>query len=199
MHSAGAPSQEPGCGWWDSNPHGPRPRALRVPCVCQFRHTRTAIRQLATAGSSDAARQRTLPLAEGQDAGGLGSGDNQFSAARGRNVAEGERTAQNSSRCNGPVIALAIRYQAGVVSCLRPPRAGTGTSIAVPADGLGDRLRALYDHRARDRVLYLKADAELRFGRVQQAVEIARASGVRVVAAVTEQRSTAGGSSRRSR
>ena len=76
---------------------------------------------------------------------------------------------------------------------------GTGTSIAVPADGLGDRLRALYDHRARDRVLYLKADAELRFGRVQQAVEIARRSGVRVVAAVTEQRSTAGGSSRRSR
>ena len=77
--------------------------------------------------------------------------------------------------------------------------AGTGTSIAVPADGLGDRLRALYAHRARDRVLYLKADAELRFGRVQQAVEIARRSGVRVVAAVTEQRSTAGGSSRRSR
>ncbi|PYO70744.1 MAG: hypothetical protein DMD71_01000 [Gemmatimonadetes bacterium] len=76
---------------------------------------------------------------------------------------------------------------------------GTGTSIAVPADGLGDRLRALYDHRARDRVLYLKADAELRFGRVQQAVEIARRSGVRVVAAVTEQRSTAAGSSRRSR
>jgi len=76
---------------------------------------------------------------------------------------------------------------------------GTGTSIAVPADGLGDRLRALYDHRARDRVLFLKADAELRFGRVQQAVEIARRSGVRVVAAVTEQRSTAAGSSRISR
>ena len=76
---------------------------------------------------------------------------------------------------------------------------GTSTSITVPADGLGDRLRGLYAHRARDRVLYLKADAELRFGRVQQAVAIARRSGVRVVAAVTEQRSTAGGSSRRSR
>jgi len=66
--------------------------------------------------------------------------------------------------------------------------AGVNTLLPIPADALSARLRSLYAHRTQDRVLYLKADAALRFGSVQQAIEIARRSGVRVVATVTEQR-----------
>ena len=62
----------------------------------------------------------------------------------------------------------------------------------VSTDALRDRLRALYAHRAKDRILYLKADSDLPFGVLQEAIEIARTSGVRVVAAVTEQRTQPG-------
>lgn len=49
-------------------------------------------------------------------------------------------------------------------------------------------LAALYGDRTRDRILYLKADSTLPFGEVEQAMWIARRSGVRVVAAVSERR-----------
>ena len=69
---------------------------------------------------------------------------------------------------------------------------GVGPSVNAPqvigADALRDRLGALYAHRTKDRILYLKADTDLPFGVLQDAIEIARTSGVRVVAAVTEQR-----------
>jgi hypothetical protein len=61
-----APGQAPdgpGCGWWESNPHGLSPRALRVLRVCQFRHTRTASGTSATTGNPGADRQRAMPLA----------------------------------------------------------------------------------------------------------------------------------------
>jgi len=56
------------------------------------------------------------------------------------------------------------------------------------ANALRDRLEALYAHRTQDRILYLKADNRLAFGPVQEAIELARRAGVRVVAAVTEVR-----------
>ena len=59
----------------------------------------------------------------------------------------------------------------------------------IAAIALRDQLEALYAHRTQDRILYLKADNRLEFGSVQEAIEIARKSGVRVVAAVTEHRS----------
>jgi biopolymer transport protein ExbD len=59
---------------------------------------------------------------------------------------------------------------------------------ALTAEALGRRLGALYAGRTRDRILYLKADSGLVFGRIEQAIEIARRAGVRVVAAVTEYR-----------
>ena len=62
---------------------------------------------------------------------------------------------------------------------LRGPRVMT-------AGVLGVRLNALYQGRAKDRVLYLKADSGLEYGRVEEAIGIARRAGVRVVAAVTE-------------
>ena len=58
----------------------------------------------------------------------------------------------------------------------------------IAAEALRERLEALYAHRTEDRILYFKADSLLPFGRVQEAIEIARASGVRVVATVVERR-----------
>ena len=60
-------------------------------------------------------------------------------------------------------------------------------SVATP-DELRRRLEKLYGHRTKDRVLFLKADTDLPFGAVERAIAIARASGVRVVGAVTERR-----------
>ena len=58
----------------------------------------------------------------------------------------------------------------------------------IAANALRHQLEALYAQRTQDRILYLKADNRLAFGPVQEAIEIARRSGVRVVAAVTQQR-----------
>ncbi len=46
----------------------------------------------------------------------------------------------------------------------------------------------MYTARTTDRILYLKADQTLPMWRIQEAVGLARASGVRVIAAVTDQR-----------
>jgi biopolymer transport protein ExbD len=49
-----------------------------------------------------------------------------------------------------------------------------------------DYLRSAFAARSEDKILYFKADNNLKFGAVQEAVEMARRAGVRVVAAVTE-------------
>ena len=110
-----------------------------------------------------------------------------------------------------PAIDAAVELPAAVNADRRPPnegeivlqidRSGTYTletpdvwgstwgwdpSQRVTADGLRRELERLYGRRTLDRVLYLKADTELPFGAVQRAIEIARQSGVRVVAVVTE-------------
>jgi biopolymer transport protein TolR len=51
---------------------------------------------------------------------------------------------------------------------------------------LKDQLTAIFSGRTEDKLLYLKADNKLKYGRVQQAVELARTAGVRTMAAVTE-------------
>ncbi len=53
---------------------------------------------------------------------------------------------------------------------------------------LEERLRDIYAQRTLDRILYFKADQNLQFGQVQEALDIARKAGVRVLAAVTEQK-----------
>ena len=45
----------------------------------------------------------------------------------------------------------------------------------------------LYATRTTDKVLYLKADQEIQYSRVQEAIEIARKAGVRVIGAIAEQ------------
>ena len=56
----------------------------------------------------------------------------------------------------------------------------------IARDQLGPQLKAMYDARTKDKILYFKADQHLKYGRIQDAVEIARQAGVRVLAAVSE-------------
>lgn len=58
----------------------------------------------------------------------------------------------------------------------------------VPVDELEAQLRSLYATRTVDKILFLKADENLEFARIQDAVEIARKAGVRVLGTITEQK-----------
>jgi biopolymer transport protein ExbD len=57
---------------------------------------------------------------------------------------------------------------------------------AVPNGTLEDQLRSIYAARTEDKILYFKADNKLKYEKIQDAVETARRSGVRVMAAITE-------------
>jgi len=65
---------------------------------------------------------------------------------------------------------------------------GKGGSRLIPEDSLPVVLARIYSARTKDKILFLKADKEIKFGRVQDAVEIARQSGVRVLGAITDKR-----------
>ena len=56
----------------------------------------------------------------------------------------------------------------------------------LPDGTLEDQLRSIYAARTEDKILYFKADNQLKYGKIQEAVETARRSGVRVMAAITE-------------
>jgi biopolymer transport protein TolR len=56
----------------------------------------------------------------------------------------------------------------------------------ISEETLKDQLTAAFSSRTEGKLLYLKADNQLKYGRVQQAVELARSAGVRTMAAVTE-------------
>jgi len=60
----------------------------------------------------------------------------------------------------------------------------------LPEGTLGDQLRGIFAARTEDKILYFKADNKLKYGKIQEAVETARRSGVRVMAAITEPKST---------
>jgi len=65
---------------------------------------------------------------------------------------------------------------------------GTYTGMRlIPEDQLQNELTNVYAGRTVDKILYLKSDANVPFSRVQQAVEIARKAGVRVIDAIAEQ------------
>jgi biopolymer transport protein TolR len=95
------------------------------------------------------------------------------------------RSAHAESRPEDPDdITLDIDRQ-GSLFLATSPREGP---VLLTPELLAARLTALY----RNRVLYLKADSRVDFGRIDQAIAIARRAGVRVVAAVTEPRGTGG-------
>jgi biopolymer transport protein TolR len=56
----------------------------------------------------------------------------------------------------------------------------------LPEGTLEDQLRSIFAARTEDKILYFKADNQLKYGKIQEAVETARRSGVRVMAAITE-------------
>jgi biopolymer transport protein TolR len=58
----------------------------------------------------------------------------------------------------------------------------------LPVGTLEDQLRSRFATRTEDKILYFKADNELKYAKVQEAVETARKAGVRVMAAITEPR-----------
>ena len=55
---------------------------------------------------------------------------------------------------------------------------------------LQDQLRSIFAARTEDKILYFKADNKLKYAKIQEAVEIARQSVVRVMAAITEPTNT---------
>lgn len=56
----------------------------------------------------------------------------------------------------------------------------------IPAEALQDQLSAVYAARPDDKIMYFRAHKDLKFDKIQDAVEIARRAGVRVMAAITE-------------
>ncbi|HEV8197241.1 MAG TPA: biopolymer transporter ExbD [Gemmatimonadales bacterium] len=58
--------------------------------------------------------------------------------------------------------------------------------VSIPAAALEDQLKALFAARTEDKVLYFRADKDLQYAKIQEAVETARHAGVRVMAAITE-------------
>ena len=62
----------------------------------------------------------------------------------------------------------------------------------VTEDVLEEQLRAMYAARTEDKIMYLKADQNLKYGRVQEAIEIGRRAGARMVATITEPASQQG-------
>ncbi|MFN2400589.1 MAG: ExbD/TolR family protein [Gemmatimonadaceae bacterium] len=57
----------------------------------------------------------------------------------------------------------------------------------IPNESLGQALRAIYDVRSTDKILYVKADRDLEYEKVIDAMDIAARNGVRVVGAISDQ------------
>jgi biopolymer transport protein ExbD len=57
-------------------------------------------------------------------------------------------------------------------------------------------LRAIYDARTKDKIIYLRADKDLEYGAIQDAVEVCRSSGIRVMAVIAEERRVLPGQAR---
>ena len=58
--------------------------------------------------------------------------------------------------------------------------------VSIPGAALEDQLKGMFAARPEDKVLYFRADRDLEYGKIQEAVETARRAGVRVMAAITE-------------
>jgi biopolymer transport protein TolR len=57
-----------------------------------------------------------------------------------------------------------------------------------PKEQVQITLSEIFAARTKDKILYLKADNQVRMEKIQEAVDLARKAGVRVLSAVTEQR-----------
>lgn len=57
----------------------------------------------------------------------------------------------------------------------------------IPNADLANRLQAIYSVRTIDQILYIKADKDLEYGRILEAMDIASKNGVRMVGAISDQ------------
>jgi biopolymer transport protein ExbD len=55
-------------------------------------------------------------------------------------------------------------------------------------EDLGPRLKAIYDARTEDKILFLKADQNLEYSKVIDAIDVASRNGVRVTGMISDQR-----------
>jgi biopolymer transport protein ExbD len=60
---------------------------------------------------------------------------------------------------------------------------------AIPNASLGTALTDIYSRRTEDKILYVKADRNLDYGKILDALDVAAKSGVRMTAMVTDQQS----------
>src|SRR6267142_651225 len=88
--------------------------------------------------------------------------------------------------------AITAGFQASIPRAKNPdPRTGKYTGPRFISDeDLPGQLTSLYANRTVDKILYLKADEGIEYGRVQTGLEIARKAGVRVIGAIAEQERT---------
>ena len=56
----------------------------------------------------------------------------------------------------------------------------------IPTASVEDQLRSIFAARTEDKILYFKADNKLKYSKIQEGVEMARAAGARVLSAITE-------------
>ena len=60
--------------------------------------------------------------------------------------------------------------------------------LPVPKDQIENQLKALYVDREKDKILYFKAHQALKYAKIQEAVEIGRRSGARVLVAIMDRK-----------
>ncbi|MGH7720358.1 MAG: ExbD/TolR family protein [Gemmatimonadaceae bacterium] len=58
----------------------------------------------------------------------------------------------------------------------------------IRTETLGEQLKVIFDARTTDKILYIKADRNLEYQKVLDAMDIAAKNGVRVVGAISDQR-----------
>jgi biopolymer transport protein TolR len=94
--------------------------------------------------------------------------------------------AESDPDVNNGEIRLGIDYQGKYFLDMTGAN-GQYTGMRPIADAdLPTQLMAIYTARSVDKILYLKADGAVPFQRVQDAIEMARKAGVRVIAAISE-------------
>jgi biopolymer transport protein TolR len=62
---------------------------------------------------------------------------------------------------------------------------GTGSTSRIPNDSLEPFLYQLYNDREKDRILYFRTDENMAYGVVEDAIEIAKRTGVVLLASIT--------------
>jgi biopolymer transport protein TolR len=65
---------------------------------------------------------------------------------------------------------------------------GSKTVAQISPERLEEALKQIYDARTTDKKMYFRADQNLDYGKIEDALQIARRAGVRVLATITEEK-----------